>query len=190
MPETATTAFPGIPAAKAQPSAGRLTLLFATGCGLGYIPVASGTWGSLASVGLYLLLERLVPAAGAVAGANWIPGSRGFTLVHLAVTIVVAIVGVVVSTRAAVHFGEADPHRVVIDEISGQQIVFVGLAPLGWGALLAGFLLFRIFDVWKPFPARQAEAWPGGWGIMADDWIVAIYAGLILWACRILWHLL
>jgi phosphatidylglycerophosphatase A len=55
-----------------------------------------------------------------------------------------------------------------------------------WKFLLAGFILFRVFDIWKPFPARQAESLPGGWGIMADDWIAAVYAALGLWLLRAL----
>ena len=55
---------------------------------------------------------------------------------------------------------------------------------LNWKYLLLGFILFRVFDIWKPFPARQAEALPGGWGIMADDWIAGIYAAIGLWLAR------
>ncbi len=55
---------------------------------------------------------------------------------------------------------------------------------LVWKYLLAGFILFRLFDIWKPFPARQAEALPGGWGIMADDWVAGIYAAICLWLAR------
>ncbi len=187
MPEIATTLPKSIEAPVAQP-AGRATLLLATGFGLGYIPFASGTWGSLLSVGLYIGFERLVPFAGAAIGLELNPGSKGFALVHFALALAIAIAGVVLSGRAAAFFGEPDPHRVVIDEICGQQIAFLGLAPLGWKALIAGFLLFRIFDVWKPFPARQAEDWPGGWGIMADDWFAAMYAVLVLWGCRTLGH--
>ncbi|MGA7553356.1 MAG: phosphatidylglycerophosphatase A, partial [Candidatus Acidiferrales bacterium] len=55
---------------------------------------------------------------------------------------------------------------------------------LNWKYLLLGFILFRVFDIWKPFPARQAESLPGGWGIMADDWIAGIYAAIGLWLAR------
>jgi phosphatidylglycerophosphatase A len=97
---------------------------------------------------------------------------------------------------------------VVIDEVSGQHLALLvggalptlthvahnspGLtlamlganAPLGWKYLLLGFILFRLFDIWKPFPARQAESLPGGWGIMADDWIAGLYAAIGLWLAR------
>ena len=98
-----------------------------------------------------------------------------------------------------------DPQYVVIDEVSGQQLTyFLGLTPLffhwheinnpdfvgfgtifilnllNWKCLVLGFILFRAFDIWKPFPARQLEHLPGGWGIMADDWIAGIYAAIVL----------
>jgi phosphatidylglycerophosphatase A len=99
---------------------------------------------------------------------------------------------------------------VVIDEVSGQHLaLFLGCAlPLRWAFgpsaqgtdpdigfvtsstvltwkyLLVGFILFRLFDIWKPFPARQAESLPGGWGIMTDDWVAGIYAGIGLWLAR------
>ena len=72
---------------------------------------------------------------------------------------------------------------MVIDEVSGQLIAYLLAlrALLNWKYLLLGFILFRVFDIWKPFPARQAESLPGGLGIMADDWIAGIYAALGLW---------
>jgi len=60
----------------------------------------------------------------------------------------------------------------------------LALAPLNWKYLLLGFILFRVFDIWKPFPVRQAESLPGGWGIMADDWVAGVYAAIGLWLAR------
>ncbi len=76
-----------------------------------------------------------------------------------------------------------DPQIVVIDEVAGQLICLYGSGyartfAVNWKYLLLGFILFRVFDIWKPFPARQAESLPGGLGIMADDWIAGIYAAL------------
>jgi phosphatidylglycerophosphatase A len=84
------------------------------------------------------------------------------------------------------HLQSKDPQIVVVDEVAGQLICYLGLATprtfaLDWKYLLLGFILFRVFDIWKPFPARQAESLPGGLGIMADDWIAGIYAALGLW---------
>ncbi len=90
------------------------------------------------------------------------------------------------ASRTANYIGKKDPQIVVIDEVSGQLISYlaIGAAVPNWKYLLLGFILFRVFDIWKPFPARQAESLPGGWGIMADDWIAGIYAALGLWAAR------
>ncbi|NDQ58546.1 MAG: phosphatidylglycerophosphatase A [Acidipila sp.] len=170
----------------AKKKAGRFSVLLATGLGLGCLPMAPGTWGSLLSLALYFLLERSIPRLGSSFGHDWPAGSAGFLAVQLLFNGLVAIVGVWTSDSAADYFGEPDPGRVVIDEISGQQIVFIGLAPVGWKVMLAGFVLFRLFDIWKPFPARQAESLPGGWGIMTDDWFAALYALLILWIARLM----
>jgi phosphatidylglycerophosphatase A len=70
----------------------------------------------------------------------------------------------------------------VIDEVVGQWIAFAGAVRLNWKSLLAGFLLFRLFDIWKPFPVRRAEALPRGWGILADDIAAGLYAALVLYA--------
>ena len=123
--------------------------------------------------------------------------------------LIIAAVGVYVSSKVERHYGKSDPQFVVIDEVSGQHLtLLLGLAipvwwkptqtvsydymlgfvsfhsVLSWKYLLLGFILFRLFDIWKPFPARQAESLPGGWGIMTDDWVAGIYAGIGLWIAR------
>jgi phosphatidylglycerophosphatase A len=101
------------------------------------------------------------------------------------VTAAIALVGVWAADRAAKFWRTEDPQCVVVDEVSGQLLTYVAaLAPLNWKYLLLGFILFRAFDIWKPFPARQAESLPGGWGIMADDWMAGIYAAMALWIAR------
>jgi phosphatidylglycerophosphatase A len=72
-----------------------------------------------------------------------------------------------------------DPKIVVVDEVVGQWVTLFGLE-LGWGGLLAGFLLFRLMDIWKPFPIRRLEAIGGGWGVMLDDLLAGIYAYAVL----------
>ncbi len=167
----------------------RLALLLATAFGLGYLPKAPGTWGSLAGVAIYWALLRLVDRSGFGLDIYLRDTYVGpaFPLGVL-LTIAIAIVGVWAATRAAGYWGIKDPGRVVIDEVSGQHLsLLMGLGwsvALNWKYLLAGFILFRVFDIWKPFPVRQAEALPGGWGIMADDWVAAIYAALGLWVAR------
>jgi phosphatidylglycerophosphatase A len=92
----------------------------------------------------------------------------------------VAGLGVWVAGRAADYFQQHDPKVVVIDEVSGQLIAWVGVALVDWQALVAGFVLFRLFDIWKPLLIRRTESLPGGWGIMADDWLAGTYAALLL----------
>jgi phosphatidylglycerophosphatase A len=105
----------------------------------------------------------------------------------LPVTLVLALIGVWSASKVATFSGKKDPQFVVIDEVSGQHLTyFFSLTLLNWKYLLLGFILFRVFDIWKPFPARQAESLPGGLGIMADDWIAGIYAALALWIARAL----
>lgn len=172
----------------------RLAVLLATGFGLGYLPVAPGTWGSLGGVALGWFLIKFSPGIEFVITR---PGMRPFlpssltlgTLMQLPFmfgTVLISIVGVWASREAAKYFRKSDPGQIVVDEISGQMISYLpvlssAFAGGGWKYLLLGFVLFRVFDIVKPWPARAAEKWPGGWGIMADDWLAGIYAGLILW---------
>ena len=164
----------------------RVSLAIATAFGLGYLPKAPGTWGSLAGILIYVLTQKyfpLSPITGVspqlVQRASW------SAMTGLPIAIAIALVGVWTATRAAEFSGKKDPQFVVIDEVSGQYLAYLfSLTLLDWKYLLLGFILFRVFDIWKPFPARQAEALPGGLGIMADDWIAGIYAALGLWAAR------
>jgi len=113
---------------------------------------------------------------------GWVPGWP-----VLIADVIIAGIGVFIATKVARYSGQSDPQFVVIDEISGQLIALSNpFLLLNWKSWLAGFILFRVFDVWKPFPARQAESLPGGWGIMADDWIAGIFAGLVLWGVQAL----
>jgi phosphatidylglycerophosphatase A len=164
----------------------RLSLFFATAAGAGYFPKAPGTWGSLIGIAIYWALSKVpgqhtmdvyVHDVYYVLHPQW---PVGFVLAA-----VIALLGVFTASRVAKFTGRDDPQFVVIDEVSGQFFTYLfALAPLNWKYLLLGFILFRVFDIWKPFPARQAESLPGGWGIMADDWIAAVYAALGIWLAR------
>jgi phosphatidylglycerophosphatase A len=102
-----------------------------------------------------------------------------------AITVVIALVGVWAADRTATFLRTKDPQCVVVDEVSGQFLTYMAaLSHANWKYLLLGFILFRAFDIWKPFPARQAESLPGGLGIMADDWMAGIYAAIGLWIAR------
>jgi phosphatidylglycerophosphatase A len=164
-------------------------LAIATGLGLGYLPKAPGTWGSLLGVVMAwgaLLASSEQPAAGLFPLAiSWFD----FLLIEAGLIVVVSLLGLWASGRVASHLGRHDPSIVVVDEIAGQLIAYLGLATsatfaLNWKYLLAGLILFRVFDIWKPFPARLAESFPGGVGIMADDWIAGLYAAFALGLAR------
>jgi len=168
-----------------------LSLFFATAGGAGYLPAVPGTWGSLVGVALYCAqIELLQTSAQRAMDLHLQHTDTYYVVVHgwrvgLITAIAVASLGIFVAGRVSKFKGSKDPQIVVIDEVSGQFITYLlALAPLNWKYLLLGFILFRGFDVWKPFPARQAEALPGGWGIMADDWIAGIYAAIGLWIAR------
>jgi len=157
----------------------RVALFLATVCGIGYIPRAPGTFGSLAGVLIYFLTQYGFPPA---AISEYWGGSHR---VFLPLAIALAAIGVWSANRVVQYSGRKDPQFVVIDEVSGQFIAyFFALVPLNWKYLLLGLILFRAFDIWKPFPARQAESLPGGWGIMTDDWVAGIYTAAVLWIAR------
>jgi phosphatidylglycerophosphatase A len=171
-------------------------LAVATSLGLGYLPKAPGTFGSLAGVALgwaTLTLSRLqfAPHIATTGESSGIPAPLwiNFAMNDFALIAIVSFVGVWAADRTAKYLRTKDPQIVVIDEVAGQLIAYMALATprtfaVNWKYLLLGFILFRVFDIWKPFPARQAESLPGGLGIMADDWIAGIYAALILWVVR------
>jgi phosphatidylglycerophosphatase A len=173
-----------LPAAKGP----RVALWIATGFGLGYLPVAPGTWGSLGGVALARLFARLEMERLDIGGVPALEGRLDVWVIAL-LTLILALAGVWAARAAARYFGKTDPGQVVIDEISGQQITYLPVLPSllfpgGWKYLVLGFVLFRVFDIVKPWPARAAEKWPHGWGIMADDWFAGAYAAAVLWLVR------
>jgi phosphatidylglycerophosphatase A len=162
-----------------------LSFFLATAGGAGYLPAAPGTWGSLVGVLVYAILRNpLGPGLGLHSHRNY---SMVFSLLLVggAIAVVIGMIGVTASSRVARFVARKDPQFVVIDEVSGQFLTYLlALAPLNWKYLLLGFILFRGFDTWKPFPVRQAESLPGGWGIMADDWMAGVYAAIGIWIAR------
>jgi phosphatidylglycerophosphatase A len=140
----------------------RLGVFVAT-CGyIGYAPVAPGTFGSAAGLIVYAAVR-----------------STGSTAVELTAIVILFAIGIWSGTEAEHHFGGVDPGAVVMDEVVGMLIT-LALLPVNWVGALVGFALFRVFDVFKPWPAARFERLPGGLGVMADDGMAAIYANLVL----------
>jgi phosphatidylglycerophosphatase A len=140
----------------------RLGLFVAT-CGyLGYVPVAPGTFGSAAGLVLF-------------AAVRW----TGSTAVELAVIAFLLVIGVWSSNVAERHFGGVDPAPVILDEVTGMLIT-LALIPVNMSGAVVGFLVFRLLDVIKPWPADRLEALHGGLGVMADDAMAAIYGNAIM----------
>lgn len=148
----------------------RVALGVATLAGAGYGPIAPGTWGTLAAVPLWLLLA--------------LPGSK---LLYAAATVALVAVAIPCATTAERLLGKKDAGPIVIDEAAGF-LVTMFLAPVTPTAGLIGFLLFRVFDVFKFYPADRLERRPGGFGIVMDDLASGVYASLALqlalWAIR------
>jgi phosphatidylglycerophosphatase A len=207
----------GLPATETTRKKPRLALATATALGVGYIPKAPGTFGSLVGIAVAILTHpvSLIVIIGLLfLGGGMgidVPMFRGHSapvlllIPSLVALLIVGIIGVWSSSRAAAYAGLNDPQYVVIDEVSGMHLTLIlAIVPLGlptrllpaddasvfalysalsllnWKYLLLGFILFRVFDIWKPWPIRRLEKLPGGWGIMADDWMAGIYAAILL----------
>jgi phosphatidylglycerophosphatase A len=135
-------------------------LAIATTLGVGYIPFAPGTFGSAAGLVLWWLLPASpIVQAGAIA--------------------VLFVIGSWSGTIAERHFGRSDPGQVVVDEVMGMLITLF-LNPVGWKGAAVAFLLFRLADIIKPWPANRLERLHGGVGVMADDGMAAVYANIAL----------
>jgi phosphatidylglycerophosphatase A len=159
-----------------------LAMAISTAGGVGYLPAAPGTWGSLVGVALYYFFGARVTLLG---GHSFRVVISSRLALAVAIAAALALAGMWAADRTASFLRLKDPQCIVIDEVSGQFLVYLAaLAPLNWKYLLLGLILFRVFDIWKPFPAREAESLPGGLGIMADDWVAGIYAALGLWIVR------
>jgi len=142
----------------------RLATMLATSGGAGYAPIAPGTAGSAVGVLVFALIAP-----------------QGTAVVALA-TVAIAVAGIWAAERAMAVFNSKDPGPVVIDEVAGQLVTLCGHGG-DWVTLVAGFLVFRLFDIVKPWPVGALEALPGGVGIMADDLMAGVYASLTLYLC-------
>ncbi|NOR21907.1 MAG: hypothetical protein GQ476_04380 [Candidatus Aminicenantes bacterium] len=143
-----------------------LSKIIATFFGVGYFPVAPGTLTSLIVVLLYKFYLHSL---------SW--------PLYLLLLFLLFSVGIFTSTKYSLEIKKHDPRRIVIDEAFGQLLVLFQIGEswgTGWLPLLSCFLLFRIFDIIKPFPIKKVEALPDGWGIVMDDLVAAVYAGVII----------
>ncbi len=144
--------------------------LTATFFNIGYGKPGPGTWASVATV---LLWRGLAPFAA--------PNDR--LIAAIATAGMVTIVGIPAATRVARALGQGDPSIVVIDEVAGQMIALIGAA-LDWKSMLAALILFRVFDMTKPFPLRRLEHLPEGTGIMLDDVGAGLYSLALMQLAR------
>ncbi len=139
-------------------------------CGIaGYAPIAPGTFGSAVALPIDWALREFSPL--------WIHGLG---------IVAVTLLGVKAGSVVEKELRQKDPSMVVVDELAGMLITLFAL-PVSWMGVAVGFLLFRLFDIVKPYPCRKAEALPGGWGIMMDDVIAGVYANLVLRGASLIW---
>lgn len=149
-----------------ESSAPRWATLVATFFGAGRLRPGPGTWGSLAATLLWWALASQLPASAQIP-------------VILVLIIVATAIGIPAATLEARGCGKKDPSHVVIDEVAGLLVTFIA-CPIHWKPLLAGFILFRAFDVVKPPPIRRLEKLPDGTGIVVDDLGAGIYGLIVL----------
>jgi undecaprenyl-diphosphatase len=142
-----------------------------TSCfGLGYLPVAPGTWGSLPAVLVFMLLGALQLSSFVIC------------ISMLVIALVFSVICVLFTPYVSVKVGTKDPSEIVADEMAGQSVCFAIAAffiPSVCIAGIAGFALFRIFDIFKPWPVRKLESLPNGWGVLLDDIAAGVYAGIL-----------
>ncbi len=142
--------------------------IVATYFGVGALKPAPGSWGSLAAVLTWWVIAHF-----------WLPTPAQQLWGAFAFASIATLVGIPAATYVARACGRDDPQHVVIDEVAGQMLTLLA-APLRWKVLVAGFILFRAFDIIKPWPIRRLEALPEGTGIVLDDLGAGIYAWLCL----------
>ena len=158
--------------------------LVASCFGLGWLPLVPGTWGSLPPAIIFGLMCQFG------ASALWVS----------AVMVVLAVAGSLVCVEfgpaVIAATGQVDPREVVADELAGQALTFLAILFVASGALstrqiwltaLIGFVLFRVFDIAKPWPINGLQKLPEGWGILADDLMAGVYAAIVLLICLRLW---
>lgn len=143
----------------------RLAFVLATWFGCGYVPLAPGTAGTLGAVPLYLALRPSGP------------------LVVLGVAALLMIIAVWAAGHVVIAKAQPDPQIIVIDEVVGVLVTLAASAPT-WTGVVFGVVLFRIFDQWKPWPARSLESLHGGMGVVMDDVAAGVWGAIVLLLAR------
>lgn len=158
--------------------------LLASCFGLGRLPVAPGTWGSLPPTIIFALMCHLGASALLI------------SFVMAALTLGGCAICIKLAPAVIAATGNTDPREVVADEFAGQALTFLAIAFLAvvvasarqiWVITALGFGLFRLFDIAKPWPIRKLEKLPKGWGVLADDLMASVYAAIVLQVCVRLW---
>lgn len=158
--------------------------LAVTTFGVGYLPLMPGTYGSAVGVGIYLFVAQLEKSVY----SHYISGggtdehiTAWLHAVNLILFLLFCLLGIWAANRATRLFKNKDPQQAVVDEVIGQLITFLFVPFLvSWHFVLAGFLLFRLFDIWKPYPIDSLQNLPAGIGVCADDILAGVYAGTCL----------
>jgi phosphatidylglycerophosphatase A len=148
--------------------------------GVGYLPLAPGTWGSLVAVGFYAVLASTFRTVRYTANPES-PESvvAAIHAISLVAFLVFIFVGIWAASRSIELLGNSDASQAVVDEVIGQLIVFLFIPfTSSWLLIGAGFLFFRLFDIWKPYPIDYLQELPGGIGVCADDILAGVYAGV------------
>ena len=167
-----------VPAPKRRTAGDYVALAIAT-CGVGYLPFAPGTLGALVGAGIYVTLWSGIYQIDAMrVGLNLLNSYTPQVAFMFLITFAVTMLGIWAASRTERVLQKKDPSVVVIDEVAGQMIALLSwpfLAHSGW-TIISAFVLFRLFDIWKPYPIRRLEALESGLGIMADDVLAGVYA--------------
>ena len=146
--------------------------LFTSCFGLGFLPIAPGTWGSLTPAALLFLLGSFGTSVGIISA------------VMAGLVIAGSVICITCAPAVSAQIGKEDPGEIVADEFAGQAVTFLAIIHLSQANIYItaclGFLLFRLFDIIKPWPIRKLEKLPAGWGILADDLLAGLYAAILL----------
>lgn len=156
--------------------------LVLTTFGVGYLPLAPGTYGSAVGVAMYVAAGDAVSKIERMSSPKMQAVSDSSVQAAIGVLMLIfCLLGVWAAGRSIELLGNSDPPEAVVDEVIGQLITFL-FVPffISWPFIVAGFVLFRLFDIWKPYPIDSLQILPGGIGVCADDVVAGVYAGICL----------